>query len=227
MYDRDDKINFEGNYFKGRRAGKVKIYSYNGKLESEVEYSKTNYITIIRKYNFDGTLTFEGENLYGIPRKGKIYIKGILGFEGEYLYYKKLDGKGYDKNGNVIYELKNGNGKVIEYNDDKIEFEGEYLNGLKHGKGKQYYNNGNLSFEGEYLNGLKWNGIIYEPNNKNTYELKDGKGYIKEFNGGTGMLSYEGEYMNGKRNGKGKEYWNGKLIFEGEFLDGFRKNEYD
>ena len=32
-------------------------------------------------------------------------------------------------------------------------FEGEYLNGKKNGKGKEYYYNGNLKFEGKYLNG--------------------------------------------------------------------------
>ena len=34
-------------------------------------------------------------------------------------------------------------------------FEGEYLNGLKNGKGKEYDWNGKIKFEGEYLNGLK------------------------------------------------------------------------
>jgi len=34
----------------------------------------------------------------------------------------------------------------------KIIFEGEYLNGKRNGKGKEYYNNGKLQFEGEYLN---------------------------------------------------------------------------
>ena len=35
----------------------------------------------------------------------------------------------------------------------KLEFEGEYLNGERNGKGKEYYDNGKLIFEGEYLNG--------------------------------------------------------------------------
>ena len=35
-------------------------------------------------------------------------------------------------------------------------FEGEYLNGYKCGKGKEYDNNGYLIFEGEYLNGKKF-----------------------------------------------------------------------
>ena len=36
-------------------------------------------------------------------------------FEGEYSYDKKWNGKGYDENGNIIYKLNKGNGKVIEY----------------------------------------------------------------------------------------------------------------
>ena len=30
-------------------------------------------------------------------------------------------------------------------------FEGEYLNGERNGKGKEYYDNGKLKFEGEYI----------------------------------------------------------------------------
>ena len=58
-------------------------------------------------------------------------------FEGEYLCDAKWDGKGYDENDNIIYELKNGNGNVKEYDDDgQLELEGEYLNGKRNGKGK-------------------------------------------------------------------------------------------
>ena len=55
--------------------------------------------------------------------------------------------------------------------------------------------------------------------NNKVYDLKNGEGYIKEFNG-KGKLEFEGKYLNGRRNGKGKEYDNnGKLIFEGEYLN--------
>ena len=40
----------------------------------------------------------------------------------------------------------------------KLIFEGEYLNELRNGKGKEYNNEGIIVFEGEYLNGLK-NGM--------------------------------------------------------------------
>jgi len=36
-------------------------------------------------------------------------------------------------------------------NNGKLVYEGEYLNGERNGKGKEYYNNGKLEFEGEFL----------------------------------------------------------------------------
>ena len=33
-------------------------------------------------------------------------MKEILIYEGEYLYNKKWNGKGYDKKGNISYDLK-------------------------------------------------------------------------------------------------------------------------
>ena len=55
--------------------------------------------------------------------------------------------------GNIIYILNQGNGKVSEYDDNGIlKFEGEYLNGEKNGKGKEYNSDDELKFV-EYLNG--------------------------------------------------------------------------
>jgi len=51
------------------------------------------------------------------------------------------------KIGNIIYEIKNGKGIGIDFDySDNIMFKGEYLNGLKNGKGKEYYENGNILF---------------------------------------------------------------------------------
>ena len=53
--------------------------------------------------------------------------------------------------------------------------------------------------------------------NNKVYELKNGRGYINEYEI-VGNLKFEREYLNSKRNGKGKEYYNGKLEYEGEYL---------
>ena len=64
-----------------------------------------------------------------------------------------------------------------------------------------------------------WNGKGYDINNKISYEIKDGKGFIKEYNY-YGKLIFEGVFSNGNRNGKGKIYHNNILKFEGEYLNG-------
>jgi len=172
---------YEGEFLNGLKNGKGKEYQY--------------------------FLKFEGEYLYGHKLKGKEYVRGNLEFIGEYLYDKKWNGKGYDKNGKVIYELNNGNGKIKEYDYTfgYIKFEGEYINGERNGKGKEYNIDHCLIFEGEYLNGKRLRGKQY--NKKN-------------------ILIFEGEYLNGKKwNGKGKEYNRENiLLFEGEYLNGKKWN---
>ena len=98
-----------------------------------------------------------------------------------------------------------------------MDYEGEYLNGKKNGKGIKYYD-GKLHFQGDYLNDKELDGKGYDLNNNVVYELKQGKGYVKEYYSDW-KLYFEGEYLNGERNGRGKEY-NYDSIIEGEYLNG-------
>jgi len=149
-------------------------------------------------------------------------------FSRRYIIYNKngiaREYSGY--NDELIFEgeylngQRNGKGKEYHY-EDKLKYEGEYLNGLKNGKGKEYNYKGKLEFEGEYFNGNKWNGKVYKGARLNNiaYELKNGKGFAKDYYS-NGNLYFEGEYLNGLRNGKGKKYnYKGKLDFEGEYLN--------
>ena len=134
--------------------------------------------------------------------------------------------------------------KGKEYNTGKIKFEGEYLNGKRYGKGKEYdyldrlifegeyyndwklkgklYVKRKLEYEGEFLFNKKWDGKGYDEFGNILYELHNGNGNVREYYD-EGDLKFEGEYLNGRRNGKGKEYHNnGRLIFEGEYLNGKR-----
>ena len=230
----DDFLIFEGEYLNGQRNGKGKEYYCTRelrKLNFEGEYLNGKRIGKGKEYDLNGRLIFEGEYLTGKRNgKGKEYdLNGRLIFEGEYLNNLKWNGKGYDEHGNIIYTLVNHiNGKVSEYDGNKLIFEGEYLNGKRNGKGKEYDLDGKLKFEGDYLNNLKWNGKGYDKLTNIVYELKEGKGLIKEYESCfNDILTFEGEYLNGKRNGKGKEYnpLNGKLRYEGEFLNGKRNGK--
>ena len=164
--DGDDGLAFEGSYLNGLRQGKGKEYfSITGSLIFEGEYSKGKRNGKGKEYNindedelvFEGNylndkrhgegkeycnekIVFEGKYCYGYKSKGKFYVNDKIEYEGEYLYGRKWNGKGYDENGNVIYELINGNGKVKEY---EYEYEHGQIDELK------------LVYEGEYVNGRK------------------------------------------------------------------------
>ena len=53
--------------------------------------------------------------------------------------------------------IKEEFGTIKEYNsyNDSLIFEGNFSNGKRNGKGKEYNEDGKLIFEGEYLNGKK------------------------------------------------------------------------
>ena len=266
-YNNKSELIFEGEYLNGKRNGKGKEYeSYSvifegeykdnkkwtgkglkdNKLIYEIKDGKGIFRKYFKKSNY---LLLEGEYINGeLNGKCKEYFNsGNLIFEGEYKYGKKWNGKGYDIDGNIIYELNNGKSKgyikLLNFLDYHmfLKYEGEILNGDKNGYFKEYDFLGNIFFEGEYKNGKKngkgkeyySNNLIFEGEYLYDWRIK-GKAFINK------RLEYEGEYLlNQKWNGKGydkngnviyvinngsgkaKYYTNeGYLILEGEFLNG-------
>ena len=200
-YDDEESI-YEGEYLNGQRNGIGRDYKKVG-----------NKLLIYDGEYLNGKRNGKGKEYLSSDVKSAICGKGTLFFEGDYLNGRKWNGKGYDDNNNVIYEIKNGNGYIKEYFGENLILEGEYLNGMINGKCKKYFSNKKTEFEGTYLNGKKY-----------------GKG--KEYNN-EGNLIFEGEYLYNYKI-KGKEYYNdGKLKYEGEYLfnvkwngKGYDKNGY-
>ena len=177
------------------------------------------------------SLLWENHKLNLIYFNKKIQTKLNINIE-KYRKECKID-QLIDKKGNGVEYLKNTN---------ILLFEGEYKNGKKNGKGKEYYIDQKLKFEGEYFNGKKYNGQGYDKEGNKSWIIENGK--KKEYFD-NGKLQFEGEYINEKRwKGKGynyegkeefeikygkgivKEYnYNGKLIYEGEYLNGMRNGK--
>ena len=90
----------------------------------------------------------------GTDKEKNIIILSTLKYEGEYLNGKIWNGKVYNINGNIEFEIKNDNENIKEYDECGILlFEGKYLNSERINKGKEYNEFGKLKIEGEYLNG--------------------------------------------------------------------------
>ena len=181
----DDNLLYEGEYYNGEKNG------------------------IGREYDDEGELIYEGEYLNG---KRKNFIKS-----DNYIIKKiNISGNGngqeYDKEGNLLFDGeylfgdRNGKGKEY-YPNNKLKFEGEYLNGKRNGIGKEYYDNEKIKFEGIYLNNKKWEGKGYDLLHNIVYELKNGKGLIKEYDYYNNQLIFESEFLYGNYNGKAKKYY--------------------
>ena len=165
---------------------KLKMVKYNKNLQNKLDIKLTHYKMYSGKY-----IIYE-ENGRG---KEYNYDYDILLYEGEF-----LNGK------------RNGIGK--EYALKIIFYEGEFLNGYRNGRGKMYDFNQKLIFEGEFKGGLMWSGKGYDGHYNIIYELQNGNGIVRDYY--KDKLVSEIEYKNGKKNGRGKEYDDGNLIFEGE-----------
>ena len=114
---------------KERNMKEKKVFNlFSNKLLFEGEYINGERNGYGKEYNNIENLLYEGEYMNQMRNgKGKEYYNnGIMLFEGEYFEGKKWSGYGYDINGDLEFELKDGQGNVVEFDYDghKI-FEGE------------------------------------------------------------------------------------------------------
>ena len=151
---------------------KLELISYNKNFQSKLGINFDDYKIASNKYKIEE-----------INGTGKEYLRDtqIIIFEGNYLNGKRNgQGKEYYKNGKIKFQGEYLNGNII--NGKGYDIDGyEYLN-LNNGYGKEYYDNGKIRFEGEYYKGRKWNGIYYNYQGKKEFEIKCGRGIVKEYN---------------------------------------------
>ena len=174
-----------------------------------------------KEYYENGDIKFEGD-----------YINGKRNRNGTEYYSKKNDCNNFGRNMMTMsflssldrYGILTDEGKhLYKIKKDKVKYIGQFLNGVKNGKGTSYKINGQIEYEGEFLNnkiirGKKYknNKVIYEGDFCNQQYHGKGKEYIN------GHLIYEGEFEKGKRHGNGKEFKYGNVVFEGKYENGKR-----
>ena len=147
IIDISNECFYRGEFVNGEKNGKGEEYNEGLKLIFEGEYLNDKRYGKGKEYYRNKNLKFEGNYKYGFKVEGKEYYpNGKLLFQGKYKWGQKWDGEGYDEKCNKKYKINNGNGFINEYeykmnydhDDFYLIFEGEYLNGEKHGKGKEY-----------------------------------------------------------------------------------------
>jgi uncharacterized protein len=253
-YDTYGNLTEEENYDnKGRIQGSVKNYYKNGKVKNEVMYADDKPEGYFVSYHMNGKVMTEGWykagvmtgywNSYyadGTPENKLYYYEGNLQGYQQYFHVTGILDKEefFDKEvlTKVIYydslaavteiiELKNGTGNYIShYSNKKVDFSGNYILGVAHGKFQWNCVNGNVSTTGAYYNGMKdgpWKW--YYPDGKikiegiNKYGEKDGKWtYYFE----SGKIEKTENYINGVLQGDITWYYeNGQVETRKTYLD--------
>ena len=206
LYYKDGKIEYDGDFIKGKREGKGKYIYEDGqyyigqwvnnfKHGKGIEYYKNGTIKYVGDFN-NGKLEGYGKYIY---EDGEYYI-------GQWLNNLK-HGKGilYHNNGTIWYDgewvenKKEGNGKFTYENGNY--YIGQWMNNKEHGKGKFFDKNNNIQYEGDVANGsLEGKGkFIYENGNYFIAEFLNGspKGIVKVYDK-NGNFMYDAEYDNEK-----------------------------
>ena len=220
---------YEGEFENGYRQGSGTEYS----ISKEVVYKGTWKND---KYNGEGTLwmpdgcCFEGTFVDGkLNGPGKFYrADKSLGFSGLYEDGEKsgsgteyeIDGSEY--HGEFKHDKRNGRGSVKKGND--ILFDGEWVDGMKEGHGKEIQSL--VIYEGSFKQGKRHGeGVLSLPGGQLIYSgswangKKSGQG-CEILKGG---IKYEGSFRNDQYDGAGKQWQDNVLVFDGHFRNGFRE----
>ena len=176
IYYPNRKIQYEGEYFNGKREGLGKYFDQESKYYFIGEFANgyLNGKAII--YNSsDDKILYEGDFINGkFEGRGKLFYDNGNYYIGQFKNHLQ-HGKGveYDSNGNIQYkggfidDIREGNGKCITKD---MLFIGQYKKGNPI-KGKIYSPNGKiLLYDGDFINGELPNGIeIYKHNDGGYY----------------------------------------------------------
>ena len=131
---------YSRKYIIGKKSGLCKVYDYKDNLIFEGEYLNGKKNGKGKEYNKYGELLFEGEYLNGKKWNGKGYYIDIKKNckDKNYRMENELGYKFNEDDSNIYYEIKDGAGLMIDYDDEEYVYEGEYLNGERNGYGRDY-----------------------------------------------------------------------------------------
>lgn len=143
-----EQLAAEGVFVNGLQIGQGKTYYKNGRIRYEGHFVKDQPSGEGRLYEEDGRLKYIGHFEKGYATgQGKIFDdKGHIKIEGQFRRVAGFDQ--FSKDPSLPF------GHCREYySSGKVKYDGEFENGVWHGKGKYYDPFGKLVYRGEFFNG--------------------------------------------------------------------------
>ena len=214
------KISLVKRYKNNTIIFNYKSSSYNqNNIKECINSAKSCYIGEVSLYN---------NQKCGLGKT--IYSNGSIEegtyFENEFVGWNKfIDDKGIIYVG--LFNKSSLNGKGLRYNKERNHiYKGDFLNGLRHGKGKD--EGDNMKYEGDFIKDKKCGKgkILFDSGDTYEGEFNDNK-----FNGyghyiwAKNKNEYKGNYLNGKFHGEGRYQWGENEYYNGEYVNGIKEGE--
>jgi len=209
-----DGNKYVGNFNFGQFYGKGVYYDNSNGTIIEANFKDnqpTNPMRILSTsegYEYYGDIVNSVKDGKGIFKYPKQSGNAPSIYEGDFKN-DKFHGKGkLNWNDGGVYEGDFFEGEITgkgDYSDHECHYEGEMLNGKKHGTGKILYKISQESYQGSFKHDKKEGHGVYKFKDQSVYEgqfvddKKQGKGELKFANG----MKYEGLFKDGVFNGKG------------------------
>ena len=189
-------------------SGYCKIYDEPNRVFFEGYFENGKREGKGKEFDLNGKVVFDGLYRNG-KRTNMVVVKEMRG------YWKEMN----DANEVISICKKNdkfeNDGICYFYVNGKIDRISEWKNGdevneLKRFEGKKMmeFVNGVKRYEGEYRDSIKHN------------YPREGEG--EEYDSDGKSLIYKGYYWNGRRQGQGKLYQNGDVVYNGKWMKGYR-----
>jgi hypothetical protein len=234
-----EKVSFDQRPFIEEGSTLVQFRPIFEKLGLQIQWDEVNRSIVGTKGNQEIKLTI-GKNevevgghtalLSVAPRIVQDVTVVPLRFVGEATGRKVI----WDDNLRAVYIIDPQTEGKLYFDNGKVRYEGQLVDGKMHGKGKLYHENGTLWYDAEFQNdevqgqgtfvqsglvdGRNMSGYYISGNLVHGVPNGQGRGYTP-----SGKLVYEGEFKGGKFHGQGKYFVNGELVYEG----GFAHNQYE
>ena len=214
------KISLVKRYKNSTIIFNYKSSSYNqNNIKECINSAKSCYIGEVSLYN---------NQKCGLGKT--IYSNGSIEegtyFENEFVGWNKyIDDKGIIYVG--LFNKSSLNGKGLRFNKERNHiYKGDFLNGLRHGKGKD--EGDNMKYEGDFIKDKKCGKgkILFDSGDTYEGEFNDNK-----FNGyghyiwAKNKNEYTGNYLNGKFHGEGRYQWGENEYYNGEYVNGIKEGE--
>ena len=234
-----------------KNSNNIKCFVFTKCLLSKYKNKDCLYKGIININTINKNKSNNTYNIDYLTGKGVLYLKAGKKYEGNFINGELNGWCRFINSNGICYEglFKSGNlngkGEIIKIDQNRRKniyrgdihnfkkegiaeektndyvYKGDFLNNLKHGKGKIKYKYGDY-YEGDFKRGVITGKGYYVWKNKDTYlgDFVGGKMH------GIGLYKwpdgseYEGEYINNIKEGNGVFKWKDGRVYKGQFQNG-------